>query len=219
MAQLQQPDLQNLTAALMALQHVLPNISVALTNNTNAINNLPRRETEMAEIPYFYGRNQNPISQLKGFTKSYNANAFQSQTLVETWTTELERRCQQPEEDVDTYAAALQELYRRVEYGAFSFPEVMKVQKFVNGLLPDLYMNVKPYHDQTWANAVNRAKSYELIHQNQAAIAAHMNKYMPAVSNIQVNILNDAIATLTQQMSQMTLALANQTNPNWRANF
>src|SRR5687768_1459279 len=99
MANLQQADFQNLTVALQAFQNALPNINNALNNNIAAINNPPRRETRVAGIPYFYEGNQ-----------SYNANAFQSQTLVEIWTTELERRCQQPGEDVDTYAAALQEL-------------------------------------------------------------------------------------------------------------
>jgi hypothetical protein len=220
MANPQQADFQNLTAALTALQAALPNTNNALNNNTNAINNPPRRELRVAELPYFYGGSQDPISWLEEFTKSCNANgiadarkievvpaylkgpaaswwttnqalpndnanritvwidgnanntnfvvnflaAFRSQTLVEIWTTELERRRQQPGKNVDTYAAALQELYLRVEHGAFNFSEAMKAQKFVNGLLPDLYVNIKPHNDQTWTGAVDRAKSYELTY-------------------------------------------------------
>jgi hypothetical protein len=277
MANPQQADFQNLTAALTALQAALPNTNNALNNNTNAINNPPRRELRVAELPYFYGGSQDPISWLEEFTKSCNANgindarkievvpaylkgpaaswwttnqalpngnanrivvwtdgnanntnfivnfpaAFRSQTLVEIWTTELERRRQQPGENVDTYAAALQELYRRVEHGAFNFPEAMKARRFVNGLLPDLYVNVKPHNDQTWNGAVDRAKSYELTYQDQVAVSAYMNKYAPVASNAQVNILNDAITNLTQQIGQIMQKLvnqANQVNPTYPVN-
>lgn len=205
MANPQQADFQNLTAALRALQVALPNTNNALNNNTNAVANPLRRELRVAELSYFYGGSQDPVSWLEEFSKSCNANgiadarkievvpaylkgpaaswwttnqalpngnanrivvwtdgnanntnfivnfpaAFRSQTLVEIWTTELERKRQQPGESVDDYAAALQELYRRVEHGAFNFPEAMKARKFVNGLLPDLYVNVKPHNDQT----------------------------------------------------------------------
>ena len=46
-----------------------------------------------------------------------------------------------------------------------------------------------------------------------------MNKYAPAASNFQVNDLNDAIVNLTQQIGQITQALANQANPARRASF
>ena len=52
-------------------------------------------------------------------------DAFRSQTLVEIWTTELEQKRQQPGENINTYAAALQELYRRVETNAFTYPEAV----------------------------------------------------------------------------------------------
>ena len=59
------------------------------------------------------------------FTASF-PTAFHTQTLIEIWTTELEQKCQQPGEDVNTYAAALQELYRRVETNVFAYPEQIK---------------------------------------------------------------------------------------------
>jgi len=240
MAQLQQQDftqlrnainaltqaLPNTNQALANLQGVLPNTNQALVNNTNAINNPPRREIRVADLPYFYGGNQDPIKWLEEFTRSCNANgitnarklevvpaylkgpastwwttnqalangnpnriiawtgnnnnntefivnfpaAFRSQTLVEIWSTELDRQTQQPGEDVSTYAAALQELYRRVEDQAFQYPEALKARKFVNGLLPDLYVTVKPHNDQTWQAAVDRAKAYKLTHQYFFAI-------------------------------------------------
>src|SRR5436309_3001515 len=159
MAQANQQDIQRLQAAILALTQALPNTNNALVGNTQAINNSPRREGHVAELPYFYGGNQDPVAWLEDFTQSCNANgianaqklevvpaylkgatstwwnanqnlnngnanrivawtgnnnntdfilnfpnAFQTQTLIEIWTTELEQKCQQPGEDVNTYA-------------------------------------------------------------------------------------------------------------------
>ena len=76
MAQPQQANFQNLTAALAALQNALPNTNQALLNNTNAINNPPRREGRVADLPYFFGGDQDPISWLKDFTNACNANGI-----------------------------------------------------------------------------------------------------------------------------------------------
>ena len=67
-------------------------------------------------------------------------NTFRTTTLIEIWTTELEKRQQNLNENVDSYASALQELYRRVEGDGFQYPEAMKARRLVNGLLPELYM-------------------------------------------------------------------------------
>src|ERR1044072_7103947 len=83
MANPQQADFQNLTAALTALQAALPNTNNALNNNTNAINNPPRRELRVAELPYFYGGSQDPISWLEEFTKSCNANGINDARKIE----------------------------------------------------------------------------------------------------------------------------------------
>ena len=204
MAQANQQDIQRLQAAILALTQALPNTNNALVGNTQAINNPPRREGRVAELPYFYRGNQDPVAWLEDFTRSCNANgianaqklevvpaylkgttstwwnanqnlnngnanrivawtgnnnntdfilnfpnAFRTQTLIEIWTTELEQKRQQPGEDVNTYAATLQELYRRVETNAFAYPEAIKARKFVNGLLPDLYVTVKSHNNQT----------------------------------------------------------------------
>lgn len=125
---------------------------------------------------------------------------FRTETLIEIWTTELDQRRQQPGEPVDDYASSLQELYRRVEDGNFQYPEVLKARKFVNGLLPDLYVTVKPHNDQTWTAAVNRAKSYELTHKDQGAVTAYLNKFAPAGSSTQNDTLCKAIQELTKQL-------------------
>lgn len=260
MAQPNQQDFQQLRAAIAALTQALPNTNNALAGNTQAINNPPRREGRVAELPYFYGGNQDPVAWLEDFTRACNANgiqnarklevvpaylkgaastwwnsnqalnvgnpgrivawtgnnnntdfivnfpnAFRTQTLVEIWTTELEQRRQQPGEDVNTYAAALQELYRRVETNAFAYPEAIKARKFVNGLLPDLYVTVKPYNDQTWNGAVDRAKAYELTHQDHNAVSAYLTKFAPANTgvNAQSNELCRAIQELTRHVQQL----------------
>ena len=76
MAQPNQQDFQNLRQAIAALTQALPNTNQALTGNTNAINNLPRREGRVAELPYFYGGNQDPIVWLEDFTRACNANGI-----------------------------------------------------------------------------------------------------------------------------------------------
>ncbi|PKC57067.1 hypothetical protein RhiirA1_473076 [Rhizophagus irregularis] len=258
MAQPNQQDFQQLRAAIAALTQALPNTNNALAGNTQAITNPPRREGKVAELPYFYGGNQDPVAWLEDFTRACNANgiangrklevvpaylkgadstwwnanqalpnnnpnkvvawtgnnnntdfvlnfpaAFRTQTLIEIWTTELEQKRQQPGEDVNTYAAALQELYRRVETNAFVYPEAIKARKFVNGLLPDLYVTVKPHNDQTWNAAVDRAKAYELTHQDQHAVSAYLNKFAPSGTNTQSEDLCKAIQELTKQVQQL----------------
>jgi len=253
-----QQDFQQLRAAIAALVQALPGTNNALAGNTQAINNPPRREGRIAELPYFYGGDQDPVAWLEEFTRSCNANgiqnarklevvpaylkgpastwwnanqalnnvnpnritawtgngnntdftanfpnAFRTQTLVEIWTTELEQRRQQPGENVNTYAAALQELYRRVETNAFVYPEAFKARKFVNGLLPDLYVTVKPHNDQTWNAAVDRAKSYELTHKDQHAVNAYLNKFAPTGAGTQTEDLYKAIQDLTKQVQQL----------------
>ncbi|PKB95328.1 hypothetical protein RhiirA5_436915 [Rhizophagus irregularis] len=128
---------------------------------------------------------------------------FRTQTLVEIWITELEQRRQQPGEDVNTYAAALQKLYRRVKTNAFAYPEVIKARKFVNGLLPDPYVTVKPHNDQTWNSAVNRAKAYELTHRDQGAISAYLNKFTPMTTTDHTGDLLKAIQDLSKQVQSI----------------
>ena len=258
MAQPNQQDFQQLRAAIAALTQALPNVNNALAGNVQAINNPPRREGRIVELPHFYGGNQDPVAWLEEFTRACNANgiqdarklevvpaylkgasstwwnanqalpnnhqnkitvwtgnnnntdfiqnfpvAFRTQTLVEIWTTELETRRQQPGEDVNTYAAALQELYRRVETNAFAYPEAIKARKFVNGLLPDLYVTVKPHNDQTWNGVVDRAKAYELTHRDQHAVSAYLNKFVPSGAGTQTDDLYKVIQELTKQVQHL----------------
>src|SRR5437868_3536808 len=76
MAQANQQNIQDLTNALTQLIAALPNTNNALTNNTNAINNPPRREARVIDLPYYYGGNQDPITWLTEFNKACNANGI-----------------------------------------------------------------------------------------------------------------------------------------------
>jgi hypothetical protein len=282
MAQIQQADFQNLTAAIQALQNALSGINQALTrntnaitgnanaveNNTNALANPPRQIRRVADLPVFSGGEQDPIAWLNEFIHACNANdirdadklaivpanlkgaastwwmtnqalpnknpnkithwsgqnnnhdfiatfsaTFQTETLIEIWITQLDQRRQQPGEPVDDYAASLQELYRRVEDSAFAYPEALKACKFVNGLIPDSYVTVKPHNDQTWTAAVNRAKSYELTHKDQGAVSAYyLNKFAPAGSSTQNKTLCEAIQELTKQLQNFNTGFPRNNN-------
>jgi hypothetical protein len=76
MAQPNQQDFQQLRAAIAALTQALPNTNNALAGNTQAITNVPRREGRVAELPYFYGGNQDPVAWLEDFTRACNANGI-----------------------------------------------------------------------------------------------------------------------------------------------
>src|SRR5215469_12547953 len=65
---------------------------------------------------------------------------FRTPALVELWSTELDQRQQQPEESVDQYASSIQELYQRINDGAFAYPDNIQARKFVAGLKLELYL-------------------------------------------------------------------------------
>jgi len=83
MAQPNQQDFQQLRAAIAALTQALPNTNNALAGNTQAINNPPRREGRVAELPYFYGGNQDPVAWLEDFTRACNVNGIQKARKLE----------------------------------------------------------------------------------------------------------------------------------------
>jgi hypothetical protein len=68
MAQPNQQDFQQLRAAIAALTQALPNTNNTLAGNTQAIANPPRCEGKVAELPHFYGGNQDPVAWLEDFT-------------------------------------------------------------------------------------------------------------------------------------------------------
>jgi len=83
MAQPNQQDFQQLRAAIAALTQALPNVNNALAGNVQAINNPPRREGRIVELPHFYGGNQDPVAWLEEFTRACNANGIQDARKLE----------------------------------------------------------------------------------------------------------------------------------------
>jgi hypothetical protein len=83
MAQPNQQDFQQLRAAIAALTQALPNTNNTLAGNTQAIANPPRREGKVAELPHFYGSNQDLVAWLEDFTRSCNANSIQNARKLE----------------------------------------------------------------------------------------------------------------------------------------
>ncbi|GBB90053.1 hypothetical protein RclHR1_16920003 [Rhizophagus clarus] len=191
------PVYNTLNNPVPALPITLPNTNNALVGNTQAINNPPRREERVAELPYFYGGNQDPVAWLEDFTRACNANGiangqklevvpaylrgvastwwnanqalpYNNQNRITAWTGN-NNTTDFIQNFPATFRTQTLELYRRVEMNAFAYPEAIKARKFVNGLLPDLYITVKPHNDQTWNGAVDQTKAYELTHQDQGA--------------------------------------------------
>jgi hypothetical protein len=101
-----------------------------------------------------------------------------------------------------------------VETNAFVYPEAIKARKFVNGLLPDLYITVKPHNDQTWNAAVDRAKAYELTHKDQHAVNAYLNKFAPTGTNTQTEDLCKVIQELTKHIQQLSTGNRGYRNNN-----
>lgn len=58
--------------------------------------------------------------------------------------------------------AAIWELYKWINIPAFAYPDNVQAQKFVGGLLPKLYMLVKPFGDQTLTDIFNQVKACKL---------------------------------------------------------
>ena len=124
---------------------------------------------------------------------------FRTPALVEMWSTELDQRQQQVGESIDQYAAAIQELYQRVNTPAFAFPDNVQARKFVSGLLPELYMAVKPFRDQTLTAAINRAKACELT------LSAGKTKLLnyAQTNHSETAELAKLVAALAQQVAEL----------------
>ena len=72
----QQADIQALRTAIQTLTQALPRTNLALTANTQAIGNPLKRKGKVAELPSFYGGNQDPVAWIEDFTCACNANGI-----------------------------------------------------------------------------------------------------------------------------------------------
>ncbi|GET53772.1 hypothetical protein GLOIN_2v1869520 [Rhizophagus irregularis DAOM 181602=DAOM 197198] len=137
---------------------------------------------------------------------------FRTPALVEMWSTELDQRQQQPSETVDQYASAIRELYQRINTPVFAYPDNVQARKFVSGLLPELYMAVKPFGDQTLTDAINRAKACELT----------MNSGRPRIMNYaqtgksEMAELTKLVTVLAQQVSEIEKKIDNRPSGSYR---
>lgn len=124
---------------------------------------------------------------------------FRTAAMVEMWATELDQRQQQPNESVDEYASSIQELYQRVNDAAFAYPDNLQARKFVSGLQPELYMAVKPFGDQTLADAIGRAKGCELtLRSGKTKLLNYAGQ-----TTSEITELTKLVAALTEQITEI----------------
>ncbi|CAB4389358.1 unnamed protein product [Rhizophagus irregularis] len=253
--------LNNLTNALGAggnnwanVNNAVNALNATLTANNNAMQN---RGTQAAQVPMFYGGNQDPIAWLNEFNLACAANGwnnarklqivpaylkgaaavwyqtvignpinawdgaannntfehvfkqrFRMPTLVELWSTELDQCQQQPGESVDQYASSVQELYQRINDGAFAYPDNIQAWKFIAGLLPELYVAVKPFADQTLQVAIDRAHACELTLKEGKKKPSNY----AATIHSETTELAKIVSTLVAQVGELTRKVETQLN-------
>jgi polyhydroxyalkanoate synthesis regulator phasin len=137
---------------------------------------------------------------------------FRTPALIEMWSTELDQRQQQPNETVDQYASAIQELYQRINTPVFAYPDNVQARKFVSGLIPELYMAVKPFGDQTLTDAVNRAKACELtLNSGKTKLINYAQTNRSEMSE-----LTKLVTALAQQVSELEKKIENRPTTNYQ---
>ncbi|RGB23695.1 hypothetical protein C1646_774144, partial [Rhizophagus diaphanus] len=217
------------------VNNALNNLNAAVTANNNAMQN---RGMQAAAVPTFYGGNQNPITWLNEFNNACAANGWNAaqklqivpaylkgvaatwwQTVVNNpinvWDGAVNNNTfehQQPNETVDQYAAAIRELYQRINTPVFAYPDNVQAWKFVSGLLPELYMAVKPFGDQTLTDAINRTKACELtlnFRKTRLLNYAQTNR-------TEVTELAQLVSVLVQQVSDLGKKIDSRPVSNYR---
>ena len=131
---------------------------------------------------------------------------FRTPALVELWATELDQRQQQLGESVDQYASAVQELYQRINDGAFAYLDNIQARKFVSGLLLKLYIQVKPFGDQTLQGAIDRAHACELtLREGKSKL---MNYAAITIQNGMTELMK-LVTSLTTQVEELSRKVEN----------
>ncbi|CAG8732477.1 20124_t:CDS:2, partial [Rhizophagus irregularis] len=147
------------------------------------------------------------LAPINAWAAAANANNFQhafltqfrTAAMVKMWATELDQRQQQPNESVDEYASSIQELYQRVNDAAFAYPDNLQARKFVSGLIPELYIAVKPFGDQTLADAIGRAKGCELtLRSGKMKLLNYAGQ-----TTSEITELTKLVAALTEQVTEI----------------
>ncbi|CAG8520187.1 17444_t:CDS:2, partial [Racocetra fulgida] len=178
---LQAQDVNNLIAAIQALDNWIQNQTNAIANNTNC---LEQRETKLIEIIPFAGGNQDPVTWIEKFEHMAVANNFTDARRLQIIPAYLKNEAaiwynntnqQQAFGHWDTqnqadnqYTMHLHELYYRLETNANVYLEIEKVCKFITGLRTELQIAVHLFGENTWNGVVNRAKTCELTRYSAA---------------------------------------------------
>nr|CAG8610947.1 1828_t:CDS:2 [Entrophospora candida] len=93
--------------------------------------------------------------------------------MEEGWATELEKREQLPGETVNTFAAHIYELFRRIEHGENNYPE---------------------------RDAIERAKAYEMTYSRGGTLSAYSaEQFMPNIPGMNPGI-NRSLQGLIDQL-------------------
>ena len=155
----------------------------------------------------------NPINAWAGAANVNNfehvfRQRFRTPSLVELWSTELDQRQQRPAETVDQYASAIQELYQRINDGAFAYPDNIQARKFISGLTPELYILVKPFGDQTLQAAIDRARACELTLREGKTKPIN---YAEVTQQTETAELVKMVATLVTHVGELTKKVETQT--------
>jgi len=121
------------------------------------------------------------------------------------WLLEIENRTQAPGESVDDYASSIQQLYHRVAINPGDYPDAVRARKFVSGLLPELYMAVTPFQENTLQGAITRAKTCEpTMNAGKAKLLNYANRVAAPTPSTEVMELTKLVAALTQQVAELS---------------
>ncbi|PKY32349.1 hypothetical protein RhiirB3_450473 [Rhizophagus irregularis] len=174
--------LNNLTNALGAGGNNWANVNnaVNMLNATLVANNnaLQTRGTQAAQILTFYGGNQDPIAWLNEFNLSCVANGWNNARKLQIVLAYLKGAAAVWYQTVagnpinawdgaannNTFEHVFKQHFRTpalVEL-CVCLPDNIQARKFISGLLPELYVAVKPFGDQTLQAAIDRARACEL---------------------------------------------------------
>ncbi|GET63051.1 ribonuclease H-like domain-containing protein [Rhizophagus irregularis DAOM 181602=DAOM 197198] len=215
---------QALTGQMLApnnLGNAMNTLNATVAANNNALQN---RNHNVAQVPTFNGGNQDPITWLNEFNATATANGwndarklqvvpaylkgpaavwYQAAVLapIKAWAAAANVNNFEHAflTRVDEYASSIQELYQRVNDAAFAYPDNLQARKFVSGLQPELYMAVKPFGDQTLADAIGRAKGCELtLRSGKTKLLNYTGQ-----TTSEITELTKLVAALTEQITEI----------------
>lgn len=91
-------------------------------------------------------------------------------------------------------------MYQKINDGAFAYPDNIQTRKFISGLLPELFVTVKPFGDQTFQAAIDRARACELTLKEGRV--KHMNCAATLQSSGTTELVN-IVSTLVTQVNEL----------------